>query len=139
MSRKKAGCWLLALAGMTLLFSPTAAVAQVKSGNPVTVKRFTGLLSNSGYYTNHDGIGTPNGQQPGQLLSTKADWIDFICDPLSLNWKIKIQLNDPHTAYLNKPKICDHVEVMMFYYSPKQTYVECGAVDGKAIYVKRIP
>src|SRR5581483_940055 len=114
-----------------LAFFAAEAKAAVVSAPTVTIKRFTGLLSNSG----------PVSQSPGQPLSPTAKWVDFICDPLSLNWKIQVLHLGPHlpTYYLNDPHICDHVEILMFYYNPQKSFPGIGAVDGTAIYIMKIP
>ncbi len=70
------------------------------------------------------------------MLSPSADWVEFICDPRSVNWKIRVR---PQTAYLRQPRICDHVEILMFYYNPQISFPETGLVDGTAIYIKKIP
>ena len=121
----------LLCAGLVLALAATQANAGPLSKPPVTVKRFTGLLSGSG----------PVAQSPGQSLSPTADWVDFICDPKALNWKIRVDhsAKGPHTQYIHNPRICDHVEIMMFYYDPRQSFPESGSVDGTAIYIKRIP
>lgn len=117
--------------GFVLALAASRANAAAVSRPTVTVKRFTGLLSGSG----------PVAQSPGQSLSPRADWVDFICDPRTLNWKVRVDHSGrgPHTQYINGPRICDHVEIMMFYYNPQQSFPETGSVDGTAIYIKRIP
>ena len=122
---------LLLLVGFGVMFAAYEANAAVVSAPVTTIKRFTGLLSGSG----------PVYQAPGARLSRDADWVDFICDPRSLNWKIRVEHRGARllTRYLSDPHICDHVEIMMFYYNPQISFPETGLVDGTAIYIKKIP
>lgn len=125
--------WVVALLGVAFLIPTSSAKAEVVSANTVTLKRFTGLLSGSG----------PVSQSPGQALSPKAHWVDFICDPKDKYWKIGLlqQFNFPwlSTLYIDGPRICDHVEIIMFYYNPQQSFPATGPVDGLAISIRKIP
>lgn len=120
------------LLGIAFLVPASTAHAAVVSAPTVTVKRFTGLLSGSG----------PISQQPGQALSRNADWVDFLCDPRLINWKIGLlqQFGIPglRTRYIGNPRICDHVEIIMFYFSPEVSFPATGPVDGLAISIERI-
>lgn len=125
---RRAGVFLLVAIGLFVAVHESSAGPV--PGPPITIKRFTGILSGSG----------PVYQSPGQALSQTATWVDFICDPLSLNWKIQvihIGRSGP-TLYLNNPRICDHVEILMLYYNPQISFPEIGPVDGTAIYIKKI-
>src|SRR5438132_1447769 len=115
-SRSLSRACVLVVAGIALLLAAAPADAGVVSAPTVTVKRFTGLLSGSG----------PTYQSPGATLSPTADWVDFICDPLSLHWKIRVIHTGPFspTFYINDPHICDHVEILMVYYTPQISFPE---------------
>jgi hypothetical protein len=124
---------ILLFTGIALLLSSSLASAAPVSAPTTTIKRFTGILSGSGPVT----------QSPGQPLSPTAEWVDFICDPLSLNWRIQVVHLGPFlpTYYLNGPRICDHVEILMLYYNPEipaPGNPGIGLVDGTAIYIMKI-
>src|SRR5436309_1836379 len=122
---------ILLFVGFALLFWTTSASAAVVTSQSVTVKRFTGLLSGTGV------VPTP----PFAFLSLPTvDYITFICDPLSLNWKIRVS-HDPFTPTILLPDangvlpyVCAHVEILMYYYNP-----QVAGFDGTAITIQKIP
>jgi len=120
----------LLLVAIGLFVAVHEASAAPTPGPTITIKRFTGILSGSG----------PVYQAPGAALSPTATWVDFICDPLSLNWKIQVVHLGRFlpTYYINGPRICDHVEILMLYYNPQISMPNIGPVDGTAIYIKKI-
>ena len=121
---------VLLLVGAALLFS-TAQASAGTSGQTVTVKRFTGQLTGTGVIA----------QPPGAFLSTPTvDYIHFLCDPKLLDWKIRVS-HDPFQPTLtlpdangDYPRICDHIEVLMYYYNP-----QIAGFDGTAITIQKIP
>lgn len=85
-----------------------------------TVKRFTGILSGPG--------------NAGDSPFPKATYIDFVCDPRNINWKIQVVPNGKNrTKVMGHPRVCDHIEVVMYYYNPK-----LDGYDGTAISIRKI-
>lgn len=120
---------LALIVGIALLLSTAAADAAVVSPPTVTIKAFTGLLSDAG----------PATHNPGDRLKPfpQARYINFICDPRGVPWNIRIA---NFTIYNNDPHICDHVLIVMFYYDPPRNFPGIpDPVDGTAIFIQKIP
>jgi hypothetical protein len=111
---------------MAYLVCLTGADSAVVTDPNRKFKRFTGILSGPG--------------SPGSV--PQGPYIDFICDPRTVNWKIGlIRRGNAETRLIGDPRICDHVEVMMEYYSPPQFFGPPinDYLDGTAIWIRKIP
>lgn len=128
----------LIVAAIALVIAVQPVVSAVISGDPNgkgkgsrptgEIKRFTGILSGPG--------------SPGDRIIPPPPYVDFICDPRAVGWHIEVIGRGPNrTRILGNPRICDHVEILMYYYSDpeRDPAPPPPGYHGTAISIRKIP